>query len=347
MKWIGGVVLLIITMVMIIIAIFMFPWFSTKTEYNRQAIESSDLEYWEEIGGYERDWDKSTYGLMDYEMKTSSTFTNGTSTNMTPMSGKIKYDSSVKDGGWSGSYQEMVQAGYPSPGFLAGGEEQLSLYSNTYYMLLFGVIMAIISLVFVIIAGMGKINAIIPKILVAITIIFVVLAPLYFALGLPPAIKKDHEKVQAILNPINATETPSEGGSSIMGSANEKSGAGAILATIEWGPELGWWLSVVAIFMAIITIGFIEGKKPPVDSTPTQMHDKYHEYDEPPGRQRRGGGRGYDQDYIPPPSRRQRGRGGDDYYDDYDGGSAPPPPGGRGRPPPRPPRRNRPPQDGY
>jgi hypothetical protein len=355
MKWIGGVILLIITMILIVMAMFMFPWFSTKTEYHRVNIEESGLEYWEKLGDIERDWDKSTYGLTDYEMESSTTLDwTRTGLNTTKSSGKISYDSSVKTGGWSGSYRDMVANDYPVPGFLAGGEEQLNLYTNTFYILVVGILMSVISLIFIIIAGLGKLKAIIPKILVGITIIFVVIAPLYYALGLPPAIKNDHEKVQLISATAgNATESPSEGSSSIMGEANENSGDGQPLSSIKWGPELGWWLSVVAIFMAIITIGFVEGKQLPKDTTSDHMHDKYREFDEPPGRgrDRRRDSRGmYDQEYIPPPSRRHRGRP-DDYYDDPDRGSAPPPEpagrGDRGPPPPRPPRRNRPPENGH
>lgn len=365
MKWVGGAVLLIITIILLVMAIFMFPWFSTKTTYYRDRINDSDLEYWDEkLDGVERDWDETTYGLTDYEMKSSENldwFRDGQ--NGSSNSGKIEYTSSVKSGGWDGSYRDMAMEDYPVPGYLAGGQEQLNVYTYTYYMIILAIILAVVGIICIIIAGFEKINALIPKIIVGITIIFVVLAPLYFALALPPAIKTDHEKLQDIKNAWGneTVPAPPEGGSSIMGEANEKSEGGKILSHIDWGPELGWWLSIIAIFTCIITIAFIEGKRPVEPSTPDYVRRKYHEFDRPPKRPpKRSTGTTYEQEYIPPPSQRGRSDGyydddyggarGGEYYDDHDyvpprsGPSAPPPSPGYGRAPPRPPRRNRPPR---
>ncbi|WP_455392744.1 hypothetical protein [[Eubacterium] cellulosolvens] len=364
MKWVGGAILLIVTIIFIVLAIFMFPWFTTKTEYNIETINDNNPDYWDDhLDGIEREWDETTYSLMDYEMQSSSKLDwDRDGQNDSTNSGKIKYDSSVKSGGWDGSYRDMAMEDYPVPGFLAGGSEQHNVYTYTYYMLLLSVILAVVGIILTLVAGLGKIKAIIPKILVGITIIFVVLAPLYFALALPPAISNDHEKLQAITSFGNQTvqePEPPEGGSSIMGEANEKSEGGRVLSHITWGPELGWWLSIIAIFTCIITIAFIEGKAPPVSSTPDNMRTKYHEFDQRP-RRRMDRGSSYEQEYIPPPSRRGRddyyddyGGGRDDYYDDYGSGydypprrgprRPPPPSQDYGRPPPRPLRRRPPP----
>jgi hypothetical protein len=367
MKWIGGAVLLIITIIMLIMAMFMFPWFKTKTEYNIDIINENSPEYWNQnADGIEHRWDESIYYLEEYEMKCSTNRDwerNGG--NDSASSGKIRYDSSGTKGGWDGSYRDMAAAGYPVQGYLAGGKQQLNVFNYTYYMVLLAIILSIVGIILVAVAGVGKISPTVPKVVIGVTVIFVVLAPLYFAFALPPAIRGDDEELFMIQNPLQSRNhtSPAEGNEQIMGEGNENikdnDGYTVILSTKSWGPELGWWFSVVAIFTAIITIGFVEGKTKPTDTTPRNMRSKYHEFDRPEPGRRRG-------DEFHGPS--DRGRGRDDYYDDYDRGSDsrydddyaredyPPPrrrsrePNSRrgpapdydyGRPPPRPPRRGR------
>ena len=58
MKWIGGAVLLIVTIILLIMAMFMFPWFKTKTEYNIDVINENSPEYWnQKADGIEHTWD--------------------------------------------------------------------------------------------------------------------------------------------------------------------------------------------------------------------------------------------------------------------------------------------------
>lgn len=340
MKWIGGIVLSIITIILLIMAMFIFPWFGTKTEYWRERINEVRPEYWDEgLGGIERDWDESTYYLQEYELKSSAkqdwlrtNVSNATS------SGTLEYNAAPKEGGWEGSYYEMMDANYPVPGFLAGGNEQLNVYNNTYYMVLLAIILSIIGIIFIIIAGLGKINPTIPKVLVGIAVIFTVLAPIYFALALPMAIETDDEELQNIKGTNN--ESPPEGGGQIMGNANERDKLeGVTLASIDWAPELGWWFSVGAIFTSIVTIAFITGGKSEPERVSRDMRRKYHEFDRQSEYDDR---RDYDEEYIPP-TRRQRSDG---YYEEESGGRRREPydyeRGGRPRPGPRePPQRSR------
>ena len=301
----------------------MFPWFTTKTTFNRENIGNSNMDYWADYDNVERDWDKTTYWISDYEMESSVAMDwerNGMNT--TSSSGRIEYASSAKDGGWEGSYSDMARSDHPVPGFLAGGDEQLNVYTYTYYLIIFSIIMAIVGIICAIVAGLGKMSPVVPKVIVGITAALVVIAPLYFALALPPAINGDFESLQDVSDPLGnrTAEAPPQGGSSIMGEANERgeSGTGA-LSHIEWGPELGWWLSIVAIFTTIVTIAFIEGKKPKPPTTPDHMKRKYHEFDDRPRPRGRDYPPTYDQEYIPPPSRRRSAPADDYYQDDYGG----------------------------
>lgn len=365
MKWIGGVILLIITIVLLIIAVFMLPWFSTKTNYERERINENIPEYWEEsLGGVERDWDESTYYMQSYEMKSSrplnwSSSKAGGSTS----SGKLHYNSDPSTGGWNGNFESMIKAGYPVQGFLPGGPEQLAVFNFTYYILIFSIIMSIICIVFIILGGLEKLGAIVPKVIVGITIIFVIITPLYFALALPPAIESDSKEYQKTMDPINFTASynrPAEAGG-IMGEANEKDDKeNMVTAHTEFAPGLGWWLAVGAIFTTIITIGFVTG---PGEGSPAEPENryssrKYHEFDRPYEKEREREQR-YSESYYEEEDQ-YRSRDTDRYSDEYNYEDryqsrrqaeypeytrkapyqrAPPPSHGFGRPPPRPPKR--------
>jgi hypothetical protein len=264
MKWIVGVILLIVSIILIILSIFMFPWFTTKTTYDRINIEEFCSHYWDDnLGGVERDWDESIYSLRSYELRSSRPVNwSGSSTSGGTSSGDLLYNSKPTAGGWDGTYQEMVDNNIPVAGFLPGGSEQLAIYNFVYYVLLISIVLALISIVLIILAGMEKIGALLPKIVVGITIIFVILAPLYFALALPPAIEADSKEYNSVKNPLNQNNTyrrPPEAGG-IMGEANEKDDdSGRITSTTEFAPATGWWMAIVAIFLTIITIAFVSG----------------------------------------------------------------------------------------
>jgi hypothetical protein len=354
MKWIGGVILMIVTLVLLLMAAFMFPWFTTKTKYNTEVITD---EYWENLGSDGRDWDESIYYLQHYELKSSRPLKwSNSSTSESPNSGSMRYNSDPTAGGWDGSYQEIAEAHYPVPGFLPGGKEQLSVYNLTYYMVLLGIILAVVSLVLIIVAGFNKISVTIPKIMVIVTAIFVVFAPIYFALALPVSIEADSEESYSVKNPLNINSTyvrPAEAGG-IMGQANERDEDSRLITSkTDFGPGFGLWFGFVAIFTSIITIAFIGSPKETVEPSieEKRIRQKYHEYDksydegrgyrDDHGSHRGGqsssqhGGRRYDDSYY-----------NDAYYDDQYTYSQPqrrrreqPQSYDYGRPAPRPPRR--------
>ncbi len=342
----------------------MFPWFVTKTNYYRDKIST---EYWEEnLGGVERDWDESTYYLQSYELRSSRPLNWSSSiTSSSTTSGRMYYNSQPSSGGWDGSYQSINESGYPVDGFLVGGNEQMTVYNFTYYMLLLALVVSIISIILIAIAGMGKVNPTVPKVIVVVAIILVVFAPLYFALALPVAIDTDSREFHNVKHPLDSSSSytkPAEAGG-IMGTANELDEQGLtrdIISKTEFSPGFGWWFCVAAIFTTIISIGFVSGKKPPeeVSMEERQLRKKYHEFDKQTQkgfRDQRQRDNGYYDDYQSQEYRNyNRGRdyGYDDRYrDDYyqeprgynrdgmDRGYSPPPARDYGRPPPRPPRR--------
>lgn len=381
MKWIGGVILLIITIILLIVGAFFFPWFTTKTEYNREVIDNVNENYWDDkLSGVERDWDESTYHLQHYELETSRAWDwNKNGSKESKSSGKLLYNSAPEAGGWDGSYRSIVEAGYPPPGFMAGGNEQLSVYNFTYYMCIFAIIIACIAIIFVIIAGLEKISVLVPKILVGVAIILVILAPLYFALALPPAIEKDDKELFKVQDTYatNTTEhrRPPEAGG-IMGGAKERDEeSGDVTSKTDFAPEFGWWLAIGAIFTTIISVGFVTGPAPAGTTPPDYSRRRYHEFDQPDERYRFE--RDYERGYGSPPQSgaaryhedeyrkrsskeyyETRNGAGDqygydersDYYDqDYDRSGydydrrarAPAPPQSPGYSPPPPPRRTR------
>jgi hypothetical protein len=342
MKWIGGVVLIIITIVFLIMAVFMFPWFSTKTNYNRDNIAKHLPEdFWEDhLGGVERDWDESTYFLQSCELRSGRPLNwSKTSTSTSTTSGMLYYNSQPSAGGWDGSYEEINASGYPVPGFLVGGAEQLSVYNYTYYFQLIGIIMAILSVILIIIAGMDKIGLTAPRVLVILTIIFIVISVIYFALFLPMAIEKDSEEIYNITTSTgNATDyvRPPEA-TGIWGKANTKVPESTeITSTVVYQPGFGWWFAVVGIFTSIFSLAFIGSPKSAEDmENDSYSRRKYHELDAPynddysrdyqDDRDYRYDDRYQNNDYHQPQRRSRR---------------APPPPSHDfGRPTPRPPRR--------
>ncbi len=363
MKWIGGVILLIITIILLVMAIFMFPWFTTKTTYTREVINDVSPDYWDEnLGGAEREWDESNFYLQEYELKSSSAWDWGeNASEPTKSTGMLPYNSKPTAGGWDGSYRSIIDAKYPKPGFLAGGTEQLNVYNFTYYMVIFSIILSIVCIILITLTGFNKIGAIVPKVVVVVTIIVIILAPLYLALGLPPAIETDNSELHKVADPLGTTNTtyrkPAEAGG-IMGKANEKDDTtGRTTATTDFAPGIGWWLAIGAIFTTIITIAFIGGKPKNEQEAglPDHLRRKYHEFDQPSER----GQEHYKDDQYGTPRGRDSydngyGRAPERYPDHGRSRTSPteyhrPPPPPRDdyyRPPPRPPRRrtNYPPQ---
>lgn len=122
------------------------------------------------------------------------------------------------------------------------------VYDNTYYITIAALILSVITLILLILVGIGKVALVkIGVIFLLITMIFAVVAPVYFAVALPGAMDEDAEDT---------------GGydKGFMGSESDYPMAGT---DSTWGPGYGWYLAIVAFVFALIglIITVIPGKK--------------------------------------------------------------------------------------
>ncbi len=125
-------------------------------------------------------------------------------------------------------------------------ENQAKLYTNVYYIMIVTLVVAIISLICLILSGIGKLGIKIAgikigAILLLLTMIFAIVAPAYFAAAVPGAMHEDDA-------------TWDKG---FMGSEEE---AGV---KTTWSPGYGWYFAVVAFVLALIgmIITLVPGKK--------------------------------------------------------------------------------------
>ena len=326
-KWAVGVILMVITIVFLILGMIYFPWFTTKTEFRQERIEDED---WidERLGGYgepARDWDEVEFGLQDYQLKSSEPrYWSGNNSTDSARSKIFNYNDKVEKGGWDGSYDEILESENLGA-WKYGGPAQMDVYNTVYLCVLITIILVIVCMVLIPLAGMRKIPPVAAKIMVVVAIIFVIIGPLYFAIGLPDAIGTDADE--------KGFEVPPEAGG-IMGTADERDQeTNRIITDTEFAPGLGWWFTVISIFLVIISLGFISSPPP---AAPPPLHPP-QEYSD-----------GYDEDYPPydgEPHDRYGGGAGpqgrygsQDRYGPQDRYGAPPPRSGqpvrRRRPPP-------------
>ena len=127
-----------------------------------------------------------------------------------------------------------------------------AVYSNTFYIAIVALVLGIIGLITAVMAGIGKLSAKIVTIFLLLTMIFAVVAPVYFAVALPGAMDEDwsggwdkgfwDSGEETSVEPITGTEYTS---------------------TYTIGPGYGWYLAIVAFVFALIglIITVIPGKK--------------------------------------------------------------------------------------
>lgn len=320
-------VLTIIVIIGIFIAMMYYPWFSIETEYpDTKPVGNVKVTFY--LKEYEvESYDELAYLDPDYPPLDEGTYS---------------IDADPEDGGWNGEYGEAAESGRPA---------QLEIYENTYLLLIITVIIAIATVVLIPLAGLGKIPV---KAAVGVAIvmtIFAILGPIYYGVFMPLAYDEDiteiYEKTDIAFRDRNETSnlTKPEKLQSIWGDSNNIDvyrQVGVDGAQSHWRPGLGWWIGIVIIFLAIISIGMIDGPKKGKgkDRYDDDVYgDRREDWDRSPDYGDRRGppprGEPYDDRYPPgrdydgydrrPPPR--------DYYD-----SRPPPPGGHpgGRPPPPP-----------
>jgi hypothetical protein len=100
------------------------------------------------------------------------------------------------------------------------------------------VALAIVAMVFLVIAGLGKISGRIIALFLLLSLVISLIPPLYFAAAVPDAVKEDCQ------NEIFDSDWDWPDG--FIGDDKEND------ANIEWGPESGWYLSLAAMIMQVV-----------------------------------------------------------------------------------------------
>lgn len=346
-KWYAGMVLSGIVIVGILISMMYYPWFSIETEYPpNSAVDSMTV----------------TYKLDEYEVSSIDDLAYLEPRDRHVEAGTFQIKDAPEDGGWDGDYADFANSGRPA---------QLEVYINTYYLLLITIIIAVVTTILIPLAGLGKIP---PKAAIGVAIlmtVFAILGPIYYGIFMPIAFDNDMEeiyresKAAALASNQTSNITAPEPLQSVWGDSNNIDvyrQVGIDGAQSHWRPGLGWWIGIIMIFLAIVSIGMIEGPKRPGYGTDRYRDDAYgdrrddYDYDDrrrPPPRRD-----DYYDDYPPRDYDRRGPPRGRDYYDDRPPGGRTPAYGGQGEwePPPRqddyysrppPPPQRRPPPPGY
>ncbi|UCH89358.1 MAG: hypothetical protein JSV49_01540 [Thermoplasmata archaeon] len=350
-KWYGGMILAIIVIIGTFLAMNYYPWFYIETEYPDDYPENRPV-----------DSVRVTYTLKDYEIEFSDkSVTSITNTSANIEEGTYNIEDKPEEGGWDGDYDVFEESGRP---------EQLKVYKNTYLFSIITIIMAIICVILIPLAGLGKIPTKAASAMAIIMTIFAILGPIYYGVFMPFAFDDDNEQIYEYTkdNLIGTGDveniTDPEPLQSIWGDSNNIDvyrQAGIDGAKSHWRPALGWWIAIIMIFIAIISIGMIDGPRKPggryASAGPDDYYgDRQEDWDRvPPQYDDRGRPPPYD-DRYPPPSSRDYDRGPppgprgydydrgppprDDYYDRGPPPRGPPPrgPPPRGPPPGAPPR---------
>lgn len=306
-KWYAGMVMTIVIIIGIFISMLFYPWFYIETEYPEESgVESM----------------KVSYSMKEYEVITSDNPEKLDDAELRPVEeGTFQIKDKADNNGWDGDYNADFN--------ITGRPAQLKVANITYYFLILTIILAIVCVILIPLAGFGKIPS---KAALAVTIImtiFAILAPIYYGIFMPTSFDDDAEGYYeafdealdsneiVLTNESNVVKKP-ESLQSIWGDSSNVDVYRQVNiggAQSHWRPDIGWWITIVMIFLAIISIGTVEGpKKPSSYYPPSDYRDDY--YDD-----RRGGGRPpYADDRRGPPPR----PGYDDPYDDR----YPPPRGG-------------------
>jgi hypothetical protein len=337
-KWYAGMVLTIIVIIGIFISMIYYPWFTITTEYpDTKAVGEVEISFY----------------LKEYEVKTSEDAVFLDPAYPPLVEGTYAIEDEPLEGGWDGDYGQASLTGRPA---------QLTVYKNTYLLLILTIIMAIATVALIPLAGLGKIPVKAALAMAIVMTIFAILGPIYYGVFMPIAFDEDiteiYNETEDAFRSVDETSniTKPEKLQSIWGDSNNIDvyrQVGVDGAQSHWRPGLGWWIGIVIIFMAIISIGMIDGPKrgkakdrygDDAYGDRREDWDRSPDYDDrrgPPPRGRDQYDDGYpprrdydDYDRRPPPrDDYDRRPPPGDYYDRR----PPPPPGGQGGRPPPPP----------
>jgi hypothetical protein len=180
---------------------------------------------------------------------------------------------------WTGNYSEVPLGGWggefsDSP---PGQPNKLEIFNLANTFLTIALVFAIISLILICLGGLKKIPALPPKIVAALFILFAILAPIYFAVFLPEVFHKDAEGVYKAHERFhNAGYKKPPEASVFMGKETKRLESGELQTERSWEPGLGWYLAVIALFLAIATLPCIEGKpKEVMPETRDEFREEY------------------------------------------------------------------------
>ena len=134
----------------------------------------------------------------------------------------------------SGSYNEKILG---TNSFKDTSPKTVGVFDTMMYLTIIVLIMAILGIIFVVLAMTGKIKPKIAAIILIISFIIALLTPVLFAVQLPAAIKDDSQ---------GSTNSP-EG---FMGTKTNTTGN--VTTTLNWGPQLGWILMLVGVVFLIL-----------------------------------------------------------------------------------------------
>ena len=248
-KWIAGTIMAILVLVLLLMS-FTYPLFSIDKELD------------------DGEWDRIEFGFREYQFRSSNTTfdTNNSGTNDSKSSERYEYNEKPREGGWDGSSEEIVNA---TKKYLnnsseqrfrpIGGREQLKVLNTFYMTTMAGMILAALSIVMLALGGLKKLTAALPTLVCSLLVICMMFGPIYLAWYFPKAINSDINGLKAVSGTGETGYDPIENLTGFMGSERLSFGRGKTL-TIDYGPDMGWFMTIGAIFLSIGVIACVEGR---------------------------------------------------------------------------------------
>jgi len=316
-KWIIGMTLAVVVILLIIISIFM-PWFKVRNEVIMVG-GSDPAPYWIE----------QEYSLQEGSAKSNArvfdTDGDGSPDNPKLKDERLDKKAYVTDadhaGAWNGDYLE------------GGKPEMYDVVEMCYMLIIIVILLAATTAALIPIAGVGKLTPWAPKGIGVVLILLIALIPIYYAFFLPQAINGDTKNDYRLDNEGSLEGYDSDlvpGAEAFMSSGDYSNPINlTVTEEGEWevGPGLGWWIAVIAIFLSIGMVACISGPALPPGAPDDRPYSR--DYDDPYRDEHRDRyDSSYRDEYPEPPPRRGPPRRG---YDD-ESSRRPPPDYDRGPP---------------
>lgn len=133
-------------------------------------------------------------------------------------------------------------------------------FQTTQIIVIVGLICGIFGLIGAAMVSVGKLSSKMGTLLVLLTVILVIIAPIYLMFTLPGAFKEDF-KDQGSSPPSEKIETDFFGSATVE---EEELFGGTITYDVSWGGGLGWFLAIIAMVMCVIALPLVAKSKPAV-----------------------------------------------------------------------------------